>query len=394
MSVLVIPIDASQVAEGDRKQQRVKVAVKMGDKVTSQVVAVDAGKGEVKLEVDPKQELLIAVGPENVSDDELFHLQTINIRVSPNQWAEKPSLTLTPINVTAAWWTLWLRWCRTFVITGRVVCANGSPVPGAEVRAFDVDFFWWWSSVSQVGGPAITDASGNFAIKFRWCCGWWPWWWWRLREWALEPLLIEKISPVMKLNPNLKFRTPDPMPTVDIVTITGGTPIPSPRPVPVAPLPFHGPIKDPTVIATLRDRLATVLPKVPDLERLRIWPWWPWIPWLDCAPDIIFKVTQDCGGQTKVIVNENIFQTRWDVPTNLNVTLIANGEACCVPRHIQPFGDCSTFTEVCGVHVDNIGGNPGAPMPVGYGSPPDGYVDPGSRDRPFAERAVWDYRAS
>jgi hypothetical protein len=33
--------------------------------------------------------------------------------------------------------------------------------------------------------------------------------------------------------------------------------------------------------------------------------------WLDCTPDIIFRVTQNCGGgQNKVIVNENIFQAR------------------------------------------------------------------------------------
>jgi hypothetical protein len=29
-------------------------------------------------------------------------------------------------------------------------------------------------------------------------------------------------------------------------------------------------------------------------------------------------------------VNENIFQTRRDVPTNVNAVLVANKEACCI----------------------------------------------------------------
>lgn len=378
MSVLVVPIDASQIAEGDRKQQRVKVAVQMGDKVTSQIVAVDAGKGEVKLEVDPKQPLSIAFGPENVSDEEIFHLQTLTVNVSPNQWAGKPALTLAPTILTGVWWGLWLRWCRTFVIEGRVVCADGRPVPGAEVRAFDVDFFWWWSSVAPVGPVATTDVNGHFSMKFRWCCGWWPWWWWKLRTWSLDPLLVQKILPIQKLNPNLKFTAPDPVPTVDIVNLVGGTTV-SPKPVPLAPIPLSGPIKDPSAITFLRQRLVENLPHVRELENLRIWPWWPWTPWLDCSPDIIFRVTQNCGdGKNRVIVNENIFQARWDIPTNLNVTLVANDQACCIGHGTDPLGACAAFTSVCNVHVDNIGGNPGAPPT------PVGYAGPGGGDHPYA----------
>jgi hypothetical protein len=374
MSKLVIPIDASQIPDADRGQQKVKVAVQAGDKIISQVVAVKPGKAEVTLEVDPKQPLAIAIGPDTVADDEIFNFQTITTRVSPNQWADKPSLTLPTIIITSPWWILWLRWCRTFVIQGRVVCADGSPVPGAEVRAFDVDFFWWWSSISQVGGPAITDASGHFAIKFRWCCGWWPWWWWRLRAWSLNPVLIEKIYPILKLHSDLKFREPSPVPTIDMVNLTTQ---------PTQPLPAAfgtaAQITDPSLLPALRDKLISVLPRVPELERLRIWPWFPWTPWLDCTPDIIFRVTQNCAGQNKVIVNENIFQTRWDIPTNLNVTLIANQQACCLPPiPPQPPGDCAVFTDVCGVLVPQIGGNAGAGAPVGY-------VNPGGRDRPFSE---------
>ena len=37
-------------------------------------------------------------------------------------------------------------------------------------------------------------------------------------------------------------------------------------------------------------------------------------PRLDCGPDIIFRVTQNCGGQVKVIRSESVFQTRWEIP--------------------------------------------------------------------------------
>ena len=50
MSVVIVPIDASQVPDQDRKQQRVKVAVQTRAGVRSQVVSVEGGKSEVKLE--------------------------------------------------------------------------------------------------------------------------------------------------------------------------------------------------------------------------------------------------------------------------------------------------------------------------------------------------------
>jgi hypothetical protein len=378
MSELVIPLDASQVPEGERGQQSVKVAVRAGDKVQSQVVKVTAGKAEVKLNVDAKQALSIAVGPDNVSDEEIFQLQTLTTNVTPRQWAGKAKLALPPIIVTPVWWGLWRRWCRTFVIHGRVQCADGSAVPGAEVHAYDVDFFWWWASASPVAPVAVTDANGNFAMKFRWCCGWWPWWWWKLRIWHFDPLLYEKIAPVLKLNPNLKVREPSPVPTANLIGHDLQTVLPQGT-IP-ASLATTDRITDPSVIPALRERLISVLPRVPEFERLHIWPWWPWTPWLDCKPDIIFRVTQNCGGgQSKTIVNENLFQARWDIPTNLDVTLVANSEACCVPpQPPDPPGDCVVLSDVCGVTVSNIGGNAGAGAPVGYASP-------GNRDRPFSE---------
>ena len=384
MPSLVIPIDASQLTADERKEQKVKVAVQERGKVKSKITAIDAsGKGEIKLEVDSKQPLVVAVGPDTATDEDIFHLQTLTVNVSPEQWRGAATLKLPPFVVTQVWWRLWLRWCRTFTINGRVVCADGSPVPGAQVRAYDVDFFWWWSSSSQVGPSVVTDATGHFTIKFRWCCGWWPWWWWQLRKWRLDADLVDKIRPVVALNPRIPIPEPDPVPRLDFASLNP-QPLP-PRP-PLSPAVGVARQIDPSTIPVLRDRLISVLPRVPEFERLRIWPWWPWTPWFDCAPDVIFRVTQVCGGgPTKTIVSENVFQARWDIPTTLNVTLVANSEACCVgPIDPDPVGDCALITGVCGdpgIAVTNIGRTG---VLAGYADP-GGPLNPGGRDRPFAE---------
>ncbi len=74
MSKLNLSLDASQVSAADQKQQRVRVAVEQGGKIQSQVVAVEGGAAKVTLDVDPKQPASIEVGPENASDEEVFHL--------------------------------------------------------------------------------------------------------------------------------------------------------------------------------------------------------------------------------------------------------------------------------------------------------------------------------
>ncbi|MDE3166661.1 MAG: carboxypeptidase regulatory-like domain-containing protein, partial [Acidobacteriota bacterium] len=383
--MLNLSLDASQIAASDQKQQKVRIAVQQGGAVKSQIVSVEGGKASARFEVNPKQSAQVAVGPESAGDEDIFHLQTLTVNVTPQQWAGAEALNLPALVVTPRWWTLWLVWCRDFTISGRVVCADGSPVPGAEVHAYDVDFFWWWSSITQVGPTAVTDASGHFTIKFRWCCYWWPWWWWRLRYWRLDPLLIDRIRPVLALNPAIHVPEPDPEPSLDWVAHIPQAVVPHPG----GEVPAHPILEpalavsrrlEPSLLPAYRGRLLSVLPHVPELERLRLWPWFPWAPWFDCSPDIIFKVTQSCGGgPAKVIVNENIFQTRWDIPTTLNVTLVANRDACCVPHEPPPpEGDCVVLTGVCG--------DPGIPITsIGHTGATAGYADPGGRDRPFSE---------
>jgi hypothetical protein len=139
---------------------------------------------------------------------------------------------------------------------------------------------------------------------------------------------------------------------------------------------------DPGALEGLRSRLLERIPAAPELETLRIWPWWPWWPWWDCDADIIFQVKQQCRGQTQIILDEGFLDTRWDIPTTLNVTLVADDNACCIQNPPPPEGNCMVITAACEDLVDNIGGNPGAPAaPIGYANP--GWVA-ALGDRPYA----------
>lgn len=378
--LLEIPLDASAI-EDFKPDQTVKVLVAdQSGPIKSAVAEFDKdGHATAKLSLAARPgQVRVHVGPVDASDEELTGLQTIVVDVPLRQWADRPALKLPPIRISPYYWHWWRVWCRQFVIRGRVVCANGQPVPGAKVCAYDVDWWFWWIS-KQLVACDTTDINGAFEIKFRWCCGWWPWWWWRNRFWQLEPLLVERVLPVLQRDPSLAaLIRPKPQPALaDFAELLGaeGAHLTARRDL------------DPTVLPQLGEQLLYRLPRDLELERLRIWPWWPWRPgWADCNPDIIFKVTQDCAGKdgSDVIVAETLFNTRWDTPTTLdNVILLAGDNACCIPPvNDCPGGDCLALTAACGSTVDNIGGNITAPAaPLGYQNPGVGSV---FSDRPFA----------
>jgi hypothetical protein len=395
---LLIPLDASGVQDFKPDQAVKVVAFDSKGRAYEDVVKLDGkGQGTAALAVDePGGNLHVIVGPESASAEQLKGLQTITVDVARRQWGEKRELTLSPIVISYYYWWWWYRWCRRFKITGVVRCANGLPVPGAKVCAYDVDWWWWWSSKQQVG-CATTDVNGAFEIDFTWCCGWWPWWWWRERSWVLEPILAERITRLLRQETTLtKLPPPTPQPDLAVFqALLGEAKAPptvtrsnaaalSRMSVPAARAAQAAQI-DPSSLDSLRKQLVAQLPASDEFTRLRLWPWWPWWPWWDCTPDIIFTATQDCQGQERVIVDETIWDARWNIPTHLNVTLAANENACCVTGSTcLDGGDCGFISDICEDNLDNIGGNPG----LSSGATQVGFLSPGvvsdDGDRPYS----------
>lgn len=380
---LSVPLDASDVP--DFKPVRgLKVALvdANGKTLQSQTVKLnDQGLAEVAFGFKTAPGTMrVLVGPDDASDEEIVGLQTVSGSVSPKQWSTA-NFRMPALKITAFYWNFWLRWCNTYTIRGRVLCADGRPVPGAKVCAFDVDAWWWWASHQNVG-CATTDASGSFSLSFRWCCGWWPWWWWRLRDWRLDLELAERIRGLVQREPKLPIPPrPTVLPTLDAFLPLLGNAV---RPAASAAK-RNFQLKtsiDTTQLTSLRDRLVKVLPASPEMEKLQVWPWVPTEPWWDCAPDIAFRVTQACNGVETVILDEPWWRTRWNVATSLDVTLVANDQACCLVDDGGPDGDCLLLSSVCGVQVDHIGGNLGAPAtPAGFAFPGENST---SSDAPWA----------
>jgi len=379
MSSINVPIDASQIPEQERGKQRLRVAAKSGKKIVSEVVSVTTGRATAKLEMDTTETVTIAVGPESSSAADLFRRNTSTATARPQMIDNKPAYVVHPIVITPPLWTLWLFWCRTFTISGYVYGPDGNPVPSAQVSAYNVDWFWWWSAVQQVGPTATTDPTGYFSIDFVWCCGWLPWYWWELREWRLDPVLVEKIDAVLKLSPGLHVSPPSPELSLQLTNVN---PDVLPRGKSLGPQPSVAPHQlNPSTLPGLREQLLKMLPTAPEFERFCLWPWCPWTPWFDCDPNIIFQVTQSCGGLSNVILSENVWQARWDIPTNLSVTLTANSDACTIPPPpCQPDGSCFLFTAACSVPASDIGITGSGVLA--------GLADPGSDDRPFTGQVV------
>lgn len=405
---LEVPLDASGI-EGFKPDQGVKVLV-IGRNIKVQpksVILDENGKGLASFSFPEEPGALrVIVGPETATDEELQGLQTITVNVSARRFING-ELKLAPVKITPYYWWWWLRWCREFIIRGRVLCSDGRPVPGANVCAYDLDSWWWWCSKQQVG-CATTGVNGSFEIKFKWCCGWWPWWWWKKRVWQIEPYLAERIVPVLRESIKGPIPLPDPVPDLaifkkllgeeEIVTLNIPHKIAPPlRNMPREEITVAQPSRlliEPTILDRLRDSLLKKIPSLPELERLHIWPWWPWHPWWDCTPDIIFRVTQDCKEPGNVIVDEGFSDTRWNIPTTLDVTLVANEKACCLQDGLQDGDDdhpgtCVVLTDVCDNPIKNIGGNLGAlPTPEGL----EGYLNPGAvsdyGDRPYGGTVI------
>jgi hypothetical protein len=387
--LLEVPLDASKVS--DFKPDRpVKVVVvsKQGETQDQLVNLNESGKGTASFRfAEAPGSLQVLMGPETASAADLQNLQTISVAVPASSWRAAREVKLPDVAISSYYWWWWWHWCRNFKISGRVLCANGSPVVGATVCAIDVDYWWWWSSQEQVG-CATTDATGSFEIDFTRCCGWWPLWWWETRDWLVDPILVDQITTFVKQSGRVgQLPRAIPTPSLDVFQPL----LASARKAIRADISTNtsraiagvmDPTVEPAALASLRDRLVEVLPKGFPFP---IWPWYPWFPWNNCDANIIFKVTQVCGGAANTIVNETVSETRWDIPTTLNVTLTASEEACCAFSCGDdcPDGVCIVPNEICAtINVGSIGGNLGAPAVI---SPSQiGLYLPGVQDRPFA----------
>ena len=381
--VLQVPIDASGIKDRSGLMDlKANFVNKKGVVATASVKLERNGTGIAEFRLDRPLAGQVIFGPANANDGEMEGLQTLTVDVGIRAWTDQSLLKLPPVIVSPWFWDRWLNWCQNYIIRGRLICPDGSPVPGAEVCAFDVDRFWWWCSKQKVG-CAITDSNGNFTITFRWCCDWWPLWWWRRRSWQIDPKifgLIDKRIP--KLTDIPQRYMPDPVPNFAVleqfINAEAGLVHPPKK------------IEDPSKLEALRPALLEALPTSSQLETLGIWPWVQWHPWTDCRPDIIFRATQDCGRGEMVILEEDCGVARWNISTTHDVTLVSTDEACCLrPPSLACLEEgCIILDRVCGSSVSDIGGNVDAnPTPSGYLNPspdsPDLRI--ASYDRPFGE---------
>jgi hypothetical protein len=335
----------------------------------------------VRLLVGPNVAMMAALGPDAVSIE--VDLAAMQSGAGARRAAKAPALSLERIVVPPEFYLRWIHWCRTYVIRGRVVCRQwvynpqtgrweicDSPVPGATVEAYDVDRFLFWYRRDLIKS-ATTDAAGNFVIKFRWCC-WWPIPWPPVRQpgWTLDPAVLDKLRHLFEQrNIPLPPVPPEPDPLF-LQALAGGALNALPAVQRPAALPNL------TDAHAVHETLRAVLPGDFDLGSRVIFP-----PnqLNDCAPDIVFRVTQPCDGKVNVIYSETNAQTRWDIPTSLNVTLVANALACCIPHCHDP--ECPEC-----IVVESIACTPKAVIGDSAG-PPDlrGYAYAGtSLDRPFA----------
>lgn len=325
--VLTVPLDLSDIAEKNDDDRLKVVTQTADDTITSTVVTV----GELDRAAGAQLPQPPGDGPGRARSGggrrrQVLDGDTVRTVVPARMWDDITKINLAPIKIGPWYWGWWKRWCRTITVEGRLVCPDGRPVPGAQVCAYDIDWWFIWSSKQQVG-CTTTAADGTFTLTFTWCCGLYPWWWWfQTRPWILDDDLSDLVRRRLDSDLRVPFRAPTAQPSLSVfeAILAKHDGMVGERGVPLAEL-------DPEKVDAARKVLLDNLPSAPELEKLQIWPWAPWTPWRDCAPDLVFRAVQDCGEGRVVVLDEGPASTRWDVPDSLQVTLVANDQACCRP---------------------------------------------------------------
>ncbi|MFT4295073.1 MAG: hypothetical protein QM582_06635 [Micropruina sp.] len=355
--VLTVPLDHRELS-GLTADDKVKVVARTADGSTSSIVVAlgdrDRSDAELTFPSDPGR-LKLAIGPAEADDHQILDAETLGVSVPSRMWDDLQKVTLAPIKIGPFHWGWWRRWCRTITIKGRLVCPDGRGVPGARVCVDDIDRWFIWTSRDEIA-CTTTEPDGSFSMTFRWCCGSYPWWWWfRVRPWVLDDTLAAQVGTVMDQFPEIRLEPPTALPSLS--TFAGLLQRQDRELAAIARQPLSE--LDPATVDKVRDQLVKLLPAAPELERLAIWPWLPWSPWRDCRPDLVFRAVQDCGLGPVSVLHEGVNQTRWDVPDQLEVTLVATSDACCLP--VPPEQDCLILDSVCNQPMHRVAGNDGAP---------------------------------
>ncbi|NNF64890.1 MAG: hypothetical protein HKN07_11625 [Acidimicrobiia bacterium] len=308
----------------------------------------------------------------------------VEVKAEKRSAAKALSLTAPLMAIEASHYLTWLGWCKKYRVTGRIVCRHwrwtghgfafcDDPVPGATIELSDVDCFWWFCRTDLIT-TATSQADGTFSAEFWWCCA--PWRPWAIGPWAIEPELLRPIRELIEQAdfPSLPLPQPDPKSLQPFIEELGAH--------------LADPVQPGGTRLSLDEMgIAERLPSK-QLEALHVWPWWSGA---DCAPDLRIRATQECHGEVEVVYEESLSQTRWNIGTNVNVTLLANSKACCISKcNDELCGDCIKVGNVGCVPVMTIGGNdPNAAVPAAL----HGVASPGSADILFARDigidAVW-----
>ena len=348
--------------------------------------------------------LYLTIG-KNLAEDIFLNVEPMKIWVGPERFKKGVAdLSREKIGLPLHVIRRWLLLCREYTITGRVVkrvqrwdpieqmyVPCDEPVPGAKVEAFDVDCWWFWFK-RDLAGTAVTNPDGTFEISFRWCCLLWlPF---PRRRWVIDPDLLKQITEAVRphvgpIPPEIlkspvefeRFLGVSPRggaggiasraSEVHVSTTCAKRAVGEPRAASfgktVSPLSRELAVK-PLETGSLVEKIRPLLPRL---------PCWPFRA-RDCTPDIVFRVTQECDEEIRVIYDEGPFQARWNIPTNLNVTLLADESSCSLPVCEEPpVGDCLKFMWVNCIGVEDIGTAAGSPDLRGY-------ANPGDSDNPFA----------
>lgn len=390
MAVINGELDLSQVSKTDFKSDldlRVAV-VREGKILGSSVVKAPssaAQRAAFAVEFQPigviPCPVILVIGP-NVADREFLGMDAVKRVVDVAAPAGQPGgkakaadlaakIDIGAVPIDPSIYICWIRCCSYYTIRGRVVCRQwsydpetrrwflcDSPVPGAKVHIYDVNCFLWWCWRHEIG-TATTDINGNFSFTFLWCCfRWFPW---LDAKWTVDPELYRRISQLLaSANITLPPVPPQPGPDPALLQSLFGRALAasgSRRTLPAAP----GMAAASSLSA---EALLKVLPPSAEMEALHVWPWWPWG---NCGPNIVFEATQFCHDRFNVVYAESNAQTRWDIPTSLSVTLVANELACCIPTCRDPeCPDCLKLTWVCNTPTDQISALVGPPDLRGF----------------------------